>query len=434
MPNEFSVFLEEKSDDTGTVRASLYNAADKNPDAYAKDVVIADKHNIPVSAAQSQRPAIERKDALAAYDFDSLVRDTPVIANHLQNKDNAILSKDDIGNMSYFERLSADYGQSAKVGALQTDVAEVDTFRLMGIGGELTPSEQLAVNRQKAFQQQDYNIDFFSGIPGAVRETLPLLAEQMKDAVPAALGGAGIGAAYGTAVPGAGTLTGAVTGLGRGFAGGLAFEFAKAEANNAYLEISALTDDQGNPIEREVAAGAALIAGTIGGALEMVGVGAIAKTFPGADKLKGAFTKDGISKLLKRPRARDAIAALGGRLIQAGTAEGATEALQEITTLMAREGAKMVSDGNFEAFTAEQPNSTFMDELLARTSDAFVQGAQGGLGFGVVGAGSNFAVDLRNVKRAEQNAAVFEAMGDAATNSKTLQRAPERHESLSQRG
>ncbi len=145
-----------------------------------------------------------------------------------------------------------------------------------------------------------------------------------------------------------------LTGLSVGGATGFARYAYQQETGAAFAEFSQFRDDEGNPIDRDTAAVAAAITGGIGAGLESLGFGSIVKTFPGGEKVLGAFSRDTMKAALKNPTVRQAFGDLAKRYGAAWGTETMTEVMQEGVAIIGGELAKAWDPGDFEGITAEE--------------------------------------------------------------------------------
>jgi hypothetical protein len=228
-------------------------------------------------------------------------------------------------------------------------------------------------------------------------------------------GGWGAAAALGTAplsIPvlfGAGLTAGMMT-------GGAEFSF-EIEAGLAFDEFLNFKDELGQPIDPNVAKMAAIGAGALNAGLEVVGLGILAKSIPGVDKLTGGIARDAIKEALRAPTVRQALAEsatlYGGTLAK----ETAVEVAQRFFTLAGGELAKFASGQNIDQLGPAEWASDLTHEALSAVQTFSLLSAPG--------PALQFAGDARRAKQAAQNEQFFQALGQGVTGSKTFERQPQ---------
>lgn len=403
--------------DRDRLHRSFEATKEESPEAAGQALRIADEKKLPVGTVKRNREKLTDPP-----NADQIVQQSPVVAQFLSEPDNAAAMRDDVDNLSWFERVWQDTAQGFQRGK---DVTRVGDIGWAAIEGKATPEQMQQAQELLEKPTTDFELGFFSGIPGATAEALPLMATVMGRSADEAAVGAAIGTTVGSAAGGVGAIPGFFSGTGAGFIAGNAVEAARIEAGNAYIEYLGFTDEDGNTMDEDTARGAALITGVTNGTLEAYGFAKILESVPGVGRVFGQFSRGGMRKLLRQPTARKAIQQFGKTLAVVGTAEGLTEALQEVSTILGGEISKALDEGDYEPIKAE--------EAIERVTQALVQGTQGGMGLSLPGATVRAGMDAANIRKAKQNKAFFEALGDKAKNSKTIQRVPLRQREIIQK-
>lgn len=431
------------------LKASVLGATQQNPDEAAKDLELSRKSGLPVDVVREQRDRVRAEQDYADLNVDQLKTTNPKLAETMRDPAVAAVVRDDVENMSWFERFTKGTAQSFEQGTRNKETADIG-FKML-LRQQLTPSEQLFLNRNRNTQEIDYQLGFFSGIPGAVAEMTPLLADQTIDSLPyAAVGatggaavGAGTGAAAGAPVGGVGAIPGAIAGASRGawtggrygFTAGMTINVMKTEAALAMVEYSAITDDQGKTLDYETALGASLAVGMVNGALEKVGLDNIFARIPGGDKFVAALGKGPLREALtQNPAARQFFRRFGTQIVKSGLVEAMTEGAQESVTAIAGELAKAASDLNLESFQVEGSTGEFWSQLAQRSGEAAYQGAQGGIGFTAASGVAQTAFDAGAARVEAQRAeAAARRVKEMAAQSKVLVRDPQTFKSQVQK-
>jgi hypothetical protein len=114
------------------------------------------------------------------------------------------------------------------------------------------------------------------------------------------------------------------------------------EFGGAYREYLDIRDTQGQPIDKGVAKVMAIGAGGINSILENASFLTMIKAFKGGDKVLGQLTPDFIRKIAKSKTVRAQLASIAARYGIAWTAEETTEILQETSTVLMGEAAKVL--------------------------------------------------------------------------------------------
>jgi hypothetical protein len=128
--------------------------------------------------------------------------------------------------------------------------------------------------------------------------TFPLMWDTIKGSMRGSVLGGGGGAVVGSAVPGLGTAAGAVTGAGYGFVAGGYMRSADIQTGLARLEFNKFRSKDGQKLDPKVADIAARVTGSLGAALDLIGIGAVTKAVPGAGSLISGLQKDGMKAAL----------------------------------------------------------------------------------------------------------------------------------------
>jgi hypothetical protein len=417
----------------GDIRASMNYAIKNNPESSARQYSLAKDTNLPFQTIRARENEIKQRTEFESLDFANLINQFPLTSKQLKDPAKASAIHDDIENLSYFERWTRDLKQSAQASVQNRDISDLGTK--MFFGSDLSPVEQNSLNLIKQTERKDYDIGFVEGVPSATVEMSVPMFEAIKDAAGLSLGGAVVGAGVGSAVPGIGTATGATTGFARSFAPALTLQFMKQELGAAMVEFSDYADEQGKKLDPSIARGASLTVGIANGLLERTGAKAIAKAFPGGDKLFAQFSTESVKKLLRNQKAKDAFQKIGSAIISEGTTEAAQELINSVMGESAKFVANKISEQDFTAFQAgdgEVP--TFIEyvaEAFDRAAEAGVRGAQGGAGFATTGVVIDRAVksNIANQKFKQDQDSLSELV-DKVKNSKVFKRNPKLFEEV----
>lgn len=429
--NEYLQLIQ--SDLTGEIKRSMQVAVDRDPDTEAKLHDLAKRANVPLEAVRLDTKTVERQVQLQALDYEALAKQYPSTAELLADPNNAALAKDDIENMSMFEKLvgagkrgflSLNQGASAigfKSNALaMQNVEEVE--RKMEAGepiqdGEdiygvrlMTPQQReefkvsmsMAATRQAgdiaslesrkraiptdptiaaAMQSKTFGEFWthftkkpFEFIATVGAESLPNMAPGLIAAVPATIAG---GPVAGAAVMGGGSF-------GVDYAGTVleAMQSEGVDLSNEAAVRAAVAD---KALMGRVGAKAFAHASVVG-AFDAASGGLAGKTLAPA-------------KLASRPMLKNAV----NMAVQA-PAQGLLGALGEA-------GGQVAAGGELQAgdIAAE-----FFGEFVGTPGEVLSM------------SGRKVIDTMQQARIAKENVAVMQALGEAAGQSKLLERAPER--------
>ena len=279
-----------------------------------------------------------------------------------------------------------------------------EAFNLMISGADdQLYGERMAGYNERMNRQSDAGLNWFQKIPGDTAEMVGLYTAMLPEMSKAALA-AGAGGALAT-----GGLAAIPSAL-FGFKIGSAKEMFQVEAGWAFDEFRALKDESGNVIDRDMAMGAALMAGGINAGLEFVGFNAALLNTWGVNGLVKGLGKGGVKALLRNPMARDSFAKIAKDYAAGVVGEGTTEALQELTLI----GFDMLLTGTVGN----------VEEYAGRVIDSFETAFRGAIGLGapgVVARGTSVALDNNQMKQRQK---AFQALGEDVKTSKLFSRAP----------
>jgi len=375
------------SNEKNNLNKSFDLSAQKNPTETSELLNFSKENNVSLDIAKKNKDLLRQRSEQKKYDIDGFFQKAPNIANKLQDPNKMAVAKSSLNNLWWFERFGKSIAQGYESGQDTLDLADISFKEFMG--QDLTATEQnkkLGI-QQRQSQKKDYKLDFFSGIPESVLESLPLMIDPLlsKEAISGALFGGGVGAGIGTIAGGAGAIPGGLTGAGLGYATGRTARIAENETALAFSEFQGFKDENGNLIDKNTARAGAVLSGAISTALETVGLKYVLKAFPHGDKLISGFTKEGIKKAFKNKAVRDQVSRVG-TVIQAGLAEGGTEFLQEFSQAIVGEFTKMSADGDFTAFGDNDEGFwVWLADTADRSLEAGFKGAQGGIGMSTAG-------------------------------------------------
>lgn len=407
------------------LRANVFASTPIPPDTAAKDYDTFKQTKIPVDIVRAKGNEIKQMTELDSINYDDLVNNFPKTAMQLADPNKAGAIRDDIDNLSYFEKILGETRktfQSNEAGSQSTNLRLKKMYADV-MDKQLTPIEENELGLYYQDQQRRDNTDYELGLfkskpveylakaPSFIFGNIPNIVQTAKTALPAAAGGF---------VVSGGNPLGATVG---GALGAFSASSRRMTAD-AYDEYKNLKDETGKPIEKQVAAGAALLTGGIGGAIELIPAGIL--TAP----IRKLFTKEGADELLKTSIGRQYLKNIAGAMITEGAAEGA----QEYSNIVFAEAAKYVSSGKFQSFGVDKDKVdanavlSFLgsDQVKNRVLENTIAGAIGGGGFAAgTTAISHAAQSYDQSRAAEKDKGIISDIVNKVKESKIFKRSPE---------
>lgn len=385
------------------------------------------KTGLPVDLIERNLDLVEQHVARKDFDVDKFRRESPVFAQWAsENQHHLAAARDDVENLTGLEWVVQGFKSARRD---QWRSIELGTLRSRQLAGQLSPEgEQRIAQLKSEITGGDFGAeDWYEKVVVETGRLLPTMEFAAKAGLERGLatgaGFAGIAALAGQAGPQVAlpeelitVPTAAIMGMGMGSASGAAEAVYNLEAGLAYDEFLDMRDESGQPLDPGVARGAAAMVGLVNAGLESFGLAAVAKYIPGVSGLKATMGREAVKAALAKPTFRQAITRFAARYAEVMGTEVTTEVLQEATTILGGEIAGRLSSGEFQGLTAEQIGS--------RLAEIAVKTTQGMAVIGAAGPGMQFVQDARRVQRANENQAVFQALGEKSTDSKLRQRVP----------
>ena len=324
----------------------------------------------------------------------------------------------------FIEQIFDSVKEGYQSGLDSVELSEIGVRRMLGSATEKDMSTLERYQRGAARSKKQSTLDgYFSTIPKAVVQQIPILTNMFKGGLKGAGAGAGVGAIAGGGIglkagpkgAVAGAAAGSVIGAKRGFTGGMAVSAALMEAGTNYNEYSQIIDDEGNLVDPDVARGAAIVAGILSAGVETYALGyitrgtgqAIQKQIQSLGARNGG--KAAIKKMLKSGSLNDSMIAVFKRIGEGFFVEGATEGIQEMISGAGGEVVKTIA--NDDDLGWQTVKDTFSKENVAGFFEAAKEGSKVGLALGGVSGSIQEAGNWKDMKRAQEKAAAHEAIG-----------------------
>ncbi len=401
--SEFEQFAERrKRMDQIRSRVSMDFAVRQNPDEQAKVDDLAQQTGLPHSTVENNLSEVEQRTN--QIDPSNFADEAPTLFRKLQDPRFAGITHDDLENLVQLERSirRANLTYTEKIGAnfrKNQAVVESSEIGFQGILFELGKGEGITEQMQNRLGELDetmhftHDSSFLAGVPIEAIGQLPILIDVIGEGGVAAAFGAAAGAAVGgliTKTP-AGAAAGARVGGGLAFKAGVIQAVFKLEGGLAFLDYTRETDNL-NPVNRKLAAQAAVTVGAINAMAEFFSLSLLGRTLQPA--LRNVIRRR-VRQMMATETGKQIVKRIAGRYAGAVLGEGITEAFQEITLMMGAEFVEQFEAG--QDITQEQLNSAFnvvldkapeiilSDEALASGK----VGLQASIGLAGVGSSAN---------------------------------------------
>lgn len=364
-----------------------------------------------VSPSLAYESSDELTKQLKSYNLEAIDKDTPKV-NQFNNITKGLV----LGYEK--EKLMEEYaGYGAR--ALSSGI----DFAFDGPEGKRIAEIENRMQEISAEEQKFNTFQYITGMTGySARQWGSLMFKVAQGAGWGSIGGLILGAPTGLGV--------AVTvPTGANVGGGMAmWQYSyNLEAGNAYYELKKLRDENGNPLEPELIAGAAKAIGTVNTIIELTSDYFILKLIPGGKRLLGTQegvdvakreVMDRLKETLSKPSLRKAVLSSIGKLTAISSVEGLEEFIQGISAGRIKEGAKLLSEGEFEPVSVTEDAKNSLQEALA----AFV-GTATTLGLGA--GGIEMYNQIGAIKRAKLNQKLFSDMIENVNQSELAKTNPE---------
>lgn len=409
--------------------SAMDDANGVDPDQYAQDLRLAKQSGLPVDAVQSNKAEIE-KDAktLTLAEKMAILNQAPGTEEFVAK--NAKLINDDFSIIGKLKRNFSDLPKSFEDSQETQRLIELNNKDMYG---SLTPDEQAerdSIDNMLGEARRGTGGFFSGGLQAAAQNAVQIGRTIVAGGVGGVLG-SGLGAAAGAGagllggpfsevtVP-AGSRIGMQWGGRIGGGGAAAYENFSQQSALVFNDLRKVKDVNGVALDRDVARGASIVVGMANAGLDLVGLDKIAENYPGFEKLKAAFTREGIKKALAVPGMKEAFMRIGKTFGVGIGMEGFTEGAQQATQILGEEVAKKVDGGEFGALSFDEAVSDIMANAEGGAGMAFFLGG--------AGAGMSVAGELRRkrgVMTPSQSQAHIDGINQAVREDKLFQRSPE---------
>jgi GNAT superfamily N-acetyltransferase len=374
---------------------SIASTLSINPDQAAQASKLGGQFGLGQDIALRNMDELRRRSLITRLQQTGMLDKNPALAESLANPAFSAQAHDDIDNLAETGSWIDSIYKGFEGGFLMQEMGELRFSPLSGerfYGATAAQQERIEQVRKRMQETQG------SGVLYMTAQVIAQQLAQAKGIGTAALTGFGIGGATGGA-------PGAVAGGGVGAATGIVLTTAQMEAGLLYDEL-----EQAG-VDPETATTAAVIGGTINGAIELLGAKIAAAPFRPLIRKLIADRVEALAMPTMRSAIRQGVKGYG---IQVGT-ETLEETVQEITAMATSEIAK-AADGIDSELT--------WTDALTRITDAAIGGFQGSLLLGGIGPGANAIVDVRRAKQTEAQQKWLDGLQERVVESKVRERNP----------
>ena len=370
--------LETNEEKSLEARKTLMAVSRDDAERAAKASNLAQDIGIPKQAVEHDLEHYEQEKRFDADYFTRLGREYPSMVDFISDPDNAAIVHDDL---TYLEKTAKTVMQvpgQVREGYYDVYLANLRNKQLFGGASERDIAKANELSQRKRTEAE--STGFISDTVLKTAHQLPILGEVGIEATAYSVGAGATAFGLGQMGPQVAIPEEIVTvpvAMRIGGAYGAFNASRRLEGGLAFDEFLSFRDADGQPLEEDVARGAAIVVGITNGAVELIPLKMLVETVPGIEKLANYFTKDGMRDALKYPSVRDALSDIGQRYARAIVAEGSTEIAQEAVTMYTGELIKALDDGEFESIPIE--------EQVERLAEAGKAGAQVAVGLGFPG-------------------------------------------------
>lgn len=402
------------------LRQMLAAASRNNPDTTGEAQRAAENLNLPPGVASNADLSLdmlrEMTQAQRIRELD-LAKSSPILAQQLRDYKFASIAHDQVERLGTMESLFRG------VVELPTNVAEGwEAGRLtheMGRLGSLAQTGRATEGTFARIAEIEARLQELNKGGSGFWESASEIVGQMSQSIPNALAwGLGTGMTVSTATAIAGQAgpqaafpeelvtvpTAFVAGFTAGTVAGMGQDAYIVESGHSYLEMIKAG------VDRDVAVYASSGVGLVNAALEMVGVGVVAKPFKQA--LMRRVTED-VAAAMVRPSTRNAFAAFASTYGRTWAAEVSTEVLQEISAVMGEEIAKSFSEGEFESLLTSEEGRA---EISQRLVGIFEKVGKGMALLAIPGASINFVSEYNQAKASTREQEFIQSLTELSDN------------------
>lgn len=324
--------------DQGTAIA-LEAAKVQNPTLYRKAQKEAQLGDLPPDVIYRNIEKFEEREKLDRA--REVLNRNPTLHDWFQHADNAKTVEAE--NLEAIDGVSWVLKAGSRAAAQGTGQLEVADIRWNQMFGLASPEDIRRADEMEATFTDDFGGAGWvgRGFTGAL-SNLPIMGSVVGGGIRGAAVGTVVGAGAGSIIPGIGTVAGAGTGATVGGAVGTFHQSMKINSALAFSEYIKIRGEGGGRIDRDTAAGAAIIAGSLMAGLDTASLGILLKATGIGSLIARVGPQAAIKEALKDKTFFAIAKNVGKRFAGAIGAEVVTEGVQEAVAIATGEVTKII--------------------------------------------------------------------------------------------
>jgi hypothetical protein len=396
------------------LNASLVGVRTVNPDEAAKAMRLGRQLDLPPEVVRADMRRAEEQEYLDRLRSRDILRNDPVLANYLANREFANIAHDDIDNLTAIERtfkffrdiptgLSEGYTKAVS----QSEMADI-IERQRQRGGYLEEYEKAAL---ESYNRELAALSVETGLAEAGAYLFVQQAEGWKqEDIDIILAGGVIGGGAGLV---GGPLAPATVpaGMALGLKAGLSTAFINRSLRmERALLYAELEPELGHDLANQIATGV----GVLNASLDVGALGIVTK--PLREPFKAAF-RQSVKEAVKKQTVRQAFGRFGLWYAGSAATEVGTETLQELNNVLGMELGLYLQDKPL-VLTTEEGRA----EVADRLANIAAETALGMVTVGLPGPALQFYTDVRKSAKATRDHKLLENITKTVAESKVLPR------------
>jgi hypothetical protein len=433
-PSEKSFFSKiDALDPVSDQATSNINATSNlNPDKEAEYYKMSKEAGLPLSVVQNAPD--ETKQMLDSPQFGQ-IDPAKMKSYYSRSHQNAAISRDDSNELVNVQSTWEKTKQSFEEGKVDTLINYWTARReLLGFDPNIA-NEQIRMLEEQRAQFEPFEAEgFLENVLTKTAKQIPqqiLAAEKGLERAPLGMViGGGAALILGQVPPFTALPEEFVTypllggGAMQGFVVGRAESMFYQEFGGAFREFTKIKDEQGNPLDTNVARVMALGVGGVNAFLEFASFKAVVETFPGGEKIFSKINSKLIKEVVKNPTLLVKFRDIAKRAGTAWTTEIAVEILQEISNVIFGEIGKKLQEETRDPEFADFDWEGFKERIVAIASET----AYSAFGFILPGTAISTGKAVADSTISKKFHDDIDTMKDAVDETKTQQRSPDHSE------
>ena len=396
------------------LNASLVGVRTVNPDEAAKAMRLGRQLDLPPEVVRADMRRAEEQEYLDRLRSRDILRNDPVLANYLANREFANIAHDDIDNLTAIERtfkffrdIPTGLSEGFTKAVSQAEMADI-IERQRQRGGYLEEYEKAALD---SYSRELAALSVETGLAeaGSYLFSQQLTGWKQEDIDIILAGGViggGAGLVGGPLAP-ATVPAGMALGLKAGLSTALVNRSLRMERALLYAE---LEPELGNDLANQIATGV----GVLNASLDVGALGIVTK--PLREPFKAAF-RQSVKEAVKKQTVRQAFGRFGLWYAGSAATEVGTETLQELNNVLGMELGLYLQDKPL-VLTTEEGRA----EVADRLANIAAETALGMVTVGLPGPAFQFYADVRRSAKATRDHKLLENITKTVAESKVLPR------------